>query len=223
MNLSLHDYLEKLPFYQHLTSEQKEIIESVAYIAHFEKGQIIHDQGSDCLGLIYILNGELRTLMISDEGREITLYRLEKEDIDVLSASCVMNQITFDTQMIAVEECDILVIPAIHMSHWKEENIYVRSYVYELATDRFSDVMWMIQQTLFLRIDQRIAIYLLNKSNKNHSLEIKATQEEIAIEINSAREVVARMIKTMVKEGWLQTKRGSFTILNKKALQNIID
>lgn len=219
---SPHDYLSQLPFYEHLTNQQKEQMESVSYVAQFKKGQIIHDQGSDCLGMIMLLEGELRTFMISEEGREITLYRLEHEDVDILSAACVVNQITFDTQMVAVKDCSLLVIPAIHMSHWKEENIYIRSYVYELATDRFSDVMWMIQQTLFLRVDQRIAIYLLDEVNKNHSLEVKTTQEEIALEINSAREVVARMIKTMVKEGWVKTKRGSFTILDKKALQKII-
>ncbi len=219
---SPHDYLSQLPFYEHLTNQQKEQMESVSYVAQFKKGQIIHDQGSDCLGMIMLLEGELRTFMISEEGREITLYRLEPEDVDILSAACVVNQITFDTQMVAVKDCSLLVIPAIHMSHWKEENIYIRSYVYELATDRFSDVMWMIQQTLFLRVDQRIAIYLLDEVNKNHSLEVKTTQEEIALEINSAREVVARMIKTMVKEGWVKTKRGSFTILDKKALQKII-
>ena len=219
---SPHDYLSQLPFYEHLTNQQKEQMESVSYVVQFKKGQIIHDQGSDCLGMIMLLEGELRTFMISEEGREITLYRLEPEDVDILSAACVVNQITFDTQMVAVKDCSLLVIPAIHMSHWKEENIYIRSYVYELATDRFSDVMWMIQQTLFLRVDQRIAIYLLDEVNKNHSLEVKTTQEEIALEINSAREVVARMIKTMVKEGWVKTKRGSFTILDKKALQKII-
>ena len=219
---SPHDYLSQLPFYEHLTNQQKEQMESVSYVAQFKKGQIIHDQGSDCLGMIMLLEGELRTFMISEEGREITLYRLEPEDVDILSAACVVNQITFDTQMVAVKDCSLLVIPAIHMSHWKEENIYIRSYVYELATDRFSDVMWMIQQTLFLRVDQRIAIYLLDEVNKNHSLEVKTTQEEIALEINSAREVVARMIKTMVREGWVKTKRGSFTILDKKALQQII-
>ena len=218
---SPHDYLSQLPFYEHLTNQQKEQMESVSYVAQFKKGQIIHDQGSDCLGMIMLLEGELRTFMISEEGREITLYRLEPEDVDILSAACVVNQITFDTQMVAVK-VSLLVIPAIHMSHWKEENIYIRSYVYELATDRFSDVMWMIQQTLFLRVDQRIAIYLLDEVNKNHSLEVKTTQEEIALEINSAREVVTRMIKTMVKEGWVKTKRGSFTILDKKALQKII-
>lgn len=222
MKQTLQPYLSQLPFYEHLTNQQKEQMESVAYIAQFKKGQIIHDQGSDCLGMIMVLEGELRTFMISEEGREITLYRLDPEDVDILSAACVVNQITFDTQMVAVKDCTLLVLPAIHMSRWKEENVYIRSYVYELATDRFSDVMWMIQQTLFLRVDQRIAIYLLDEANKTQSLEVKTTQEEIALEINSAREVVARMIKTMVKEGWVKTKRGSFTILDKKALQDII-
>ena len=222
MKSSLYKYLIQLPFYSHLTDEQKESIESVSYTAHFEKGQIIHDQGSDCLGMIMILSGELRTFLISEEGREVTLYRLEKEDIDVLSAACVLNQITFDTQMVAVKDCELLIIPAIHISRWKKENIHVRSYTYEIATDRFRDVMWMIQQTLFLRVDQRIAIYLLDTYHKTKNPEIKVTQEEIALEINSAREVVTRMIKNMVKEGWIETKRGTFIIKDVHALQAII-
>ncbi|MBP3853446.1 MAG: Crp/Fnr family transcriptional regulator [Erysipelotrichaceae bacterium] len=215
-------YLQQLPFFTYLTQEEQQQLANISYLASFQKGQIIHDQGSDCLGMIMVLDGELRTFMLSDEGREITLYRLEKDDVDILSASCVVNQITFDTQMVAVRDCTLLVIPAVHLSQWKEKNIYIRSFIYELATDRFSDVMWMIQQTLFLRVDQRIAIYLLDAYHKTKNPEIKTTQEEIALEINSAREVVARMVKNMVKEGWLQTKRGTFIIQDAHALQTII-
>ncbi len=66
-----------------------------------KRGRLIHDGGSECLGLVLVLSGELRTYLLSDEGREVTLFRLYAGDLCVLSASCVISQITFDTQMTA--------------------------------------------------------------------------------------------------------------------------
>ena len=71
-------------------------------ICRYQKDELIYSHDHECLGLIKVLSGEIRTFMLSDEGREIVLYRLKAGDTDVLSASCVVNQITFETQMVAV-------------------------------------------------------------------------------------------------------------------------
>ena len=94
--------------------------------------------------MLLILSGEIRTYLLSDEGREVTLFRLYPGELCVLSASCVISQITFDTQMTAGPDTDVLIIPANVISALKEKNLYVRCFLYELATKRFSDVMWAI-------------------------------------------------------------------------------
>ena len=211
-------YLETLPFWNDLSKEEKENILSFSIVQSYKKGSFIHTQEDTCLGLIYVLEGDIRVYMVSEEGKEITLYHIKENEVDVLSASCVVNQITFDTELIAKEDSTLLIIPVTILSPLKDSNIHVRSYIYEVLAERFSDVMWTLQQVLFLKMDQRIATYLLDVSNTSNSLSIHTTHEEIAQEINSAREVVTRVMKHLQDDGLVEMKRGVITILDKKRL-----
>ena len=215
-------YLETLPFWNDLSKEEKENILSFSIVQSYKKGSFIHTQEDTCLGLIYVLEGDIRVYMVSEEGKEITLYHIKENEVDVLSASCVVNQITFDTELIAKEDSTLLIVPVTILSPLKDSNIHVRSYIYEVLAERFSDVMWTLQQVLFLKMDQRIATYLLDVSNTSNSLSIHTTHEEIAQEINSAREVVARVMKHLQDDGLIEMKRGVITILDKKRLLQLL-
>ena len=144
----MEDRLVQLPFWSSLTERERETVQRSAVTRRYEKGALIHDGGSECLGLVLVLSGELRTYLLSDEGREVTLFRLYAGDLCVLSASCVISQITFDTQMTAQRDTEVLIIPANIVAMLKEQNLAVRCCLYELATARFSDVMWAMQQLL---------------------------------------------------------------------------
>lgn len=214
--------LETFPFWDKLQKKDQEDILADSYVRKYEKGNIIHTKEGECLGIIQVLDGYVRTYMVSDEGKEITLYDISKGEVDVLSASCVLHQITFDTQLVAREDTTILVIPVTVLSRLKEENPYVRSYIYEVLADRFSDVMWTMQQILFLKMDQRLATYLLDESSRTGTNVLHVTHEEIAQEINSAREVVARMMKQFQKDGLIESRRGEIEIKEKTKLRNLL-
>lgn len=221
-NKDMDKHIKQLPFYDHLSKKEKEDIIKFSNTKNYSKGSLIHSNENECLGLIMLIKGSIRIYMLSDEGKEITLYNIEENDIEVLSASCVFNQITFDTELIAKEDCELLIVSVNYLSKLIEENIYVRSYVYESLADRFSDVMWSIQQILFFKIDQRIASYLIDKANKEKTLTLSTTQENIALEINSAREVVTRMLKKFQKEKLIKINRKEITIIDKENLLKII-
>ena len=216
----LKEQLKRLPFWEQLTDTEKNNTEAFAAIREYSKGSILHATDGDCLGMVVVLEGSVRAYMMSEEGREITLYHIRSGEYDVLSASCILYQITFDTQMVIEEDSRILIIPTTVLAGLKEKNIYVRSFIYEILTERFSDVMWTIQQILFYGIDQRIAAYLINHARNN---EVYATHEQIAREINSAREVVARIIKRFVDEGMIKTRRGKTIIIDQRQMRNLAE
>ena len=112
--------LSALPFWGALTAREQETMCACAQIRCYAKGELIYSKEQECLGLIRVLSGAIRTFMLSDEGREVRLYRVDKNDTDVLSASCVMNQITFETQMVADSDCTLLIVPAVCLSSFKE-------------------------------------------------------------------------------------------------------
>lgn len=218
----LKEYLKTLPIWNDLTNDEKDKIVKFTQIKEYEKGNIIHSKDHECLGLIKVLSGDVRVFMMSDEGREITLYQMGADDLDVLSASCVVNQITFDTQMIADNDCVLLVVPAVYLSLLKENNLNVRCFIYEKLTGRFSDVMKTVQRILFTRIDSRIAIYLLDKSSKGNINHLYVTHEEIAREINTSREVASRVLKQLEDEGVIRLKRGKIDIIDKNVLKKYL-
>ena len=161
--------LTQLPFWSSLTEQEQETLRRSAFVRHYKKGAFVHSSDNECLGMLLILSGEIRTYLLSDEGREVTLFRLYPGELCVLSASCVISQITFDTQMTAGMDTDVLIIPAIVIAALKEKNLHVRCFLYELATKRFSDVMWAMQQIMFKGLDQRLAEFLLAEAERTGS------------------------------------------------------
>ena len=189
------NYLNKLEFWNKLTSKEQNELNRNSVIKEYKKGGIIHSENNECLGMMIVIQGEIRTCIVSEEGKEITLFKLSEDDVCVLSADCVISQITFDTLMIAEKDCKVILINVSYFNELINHNIYARCYTYELISEKFSNVMWVIKQILFDKFDKRLALFLINETNKNNNLKIKITQEQIAKDLNTAREVVSRMLK----------------------------
>ena len=199
MDNRITQYLPRLPYWGNLTEAERDAVARHAVIRRYPAGSVLHSGGSACLGMIFVLGGSLRTYLLSEEGREITLFRLAAGDPCVLSAACVVSQLTFDTQMEAETDCDLLIVGAARVQKADRGEHLRAVLLYELATERFSSVMWTMQQILFEKVDRRLAAFLLSESEKAGSLEVRMTHEEIARQINSAREVVARMLKRLLR------------------------
>ena len=217
----MENILNKLPFWTSLTEQEKEILRKSAVIRRYERGSFIHSSDRDCLGMLFIISGEIRTYILSDEGREITLFRLYPNDLCVLSASCVISQISFDTQMTARQDTEVLIIPPNITALLKEQNISARCFLYEQATERFSEVMWAMQQILFKGLDQRLAAFLVEECERTNSNTVRMTHEQIARNISSAREAVARMLKQFTQDGLVELKRGEIIIKDTDGLKRL--
>lgn len=215
------DSLSRLPFWGALTEQERDIVQKSAFLRRYEKGAQVHSGGQECLGLLLVLSGEIRTYLLSGEGREITLFRLYPGDVCVLSASCVLSQISFDTQLTAQQDTQVLVIPASVVALLRDTNLAARCYLYELATQRFSDVMWAMQQLLFRQLDQRLAAFLLAEYRRTGSPTVAMTHEQLAQQISSAREAVARILKQFAEDGLVELKRGAITLLNPAGLESL--
>lgn len=214
--------VKKIPFWGNLTLEEKTLVSQRALTKRFNKDQIIISDRSACLGIILILKGGVRISLISDEGREVTLYRAHANEFCVSTASCVIHQLTFEANVTAEEDTAVLVIPSSVCARLMESNIYVRSFVFEQETERYSQTIWAIQQMLFKRFDQRLANYFIDAYKSNGKLEVKKTQEEIARDVNSAREVVARMLKEFAAKGLVEIKRGAIVLRNIEGLKKLL-
>ncbi|MDD6764931.1 MAG: Crp/Fnr family transcriptional regulator [Lentihominibacter sp.] len=221
--MKTREILKELPYWKNLTQWEKELVAGNTVVRTYEKGEILHGRGESCMGMLHILSGSVRVHMISDEGREITLFHLNQGDSCILSASCSISQITFETHMVAMEDTEVMVVNSGIYSALMEQNLNVRCFTYELATRRFSTVVWVMQQILFKGLDCRLAGFLLESCAESGKDEVTMTQEEIAREINSAREAVARMMKIFSRDGLIEVKRGLIIIKDKRGLETIVN
>ncbi|MHB1484916.1 MAG: Crp/Fnr family transcriptional regulator [Saccharofermentanales bacterium] len=212
----------RLYFWDKLSVSEKAIIENNISKVTYNKGSIIHSNENNCLGVLLILSGDLSVCILSDDGREVTLYRLSSGDICVLSASCILNSITFDVQITAETETTAFLINIAAFSTLSQQNVYVENFAYKNTVERFSDVMWAIEQILFKSFDKRLAIFLLDEISKTNSSDINLTQEQIAKHIGSAREVVSRMLKIFQTQGIIEQSRGFIHVLDKNKLKKLI-
>ena len=211
----------RLPFWNLLTDKEKEILKDNTIERTYTKGSTVFDNSSSCLGLLNVISGQVRAYLVSEEGKEVTIFKLEDNDLCVLSASCIIKQITFDTQLVANEDTKVLIVPSNIIEDLAYMNIELRCYLYEKALARFSDVMWNMQELLFKGLDSRVANYLINQYERTDSTVIKVTHEEIANDINSAREAVTRILKLFVQDGLIKLQKGSIELVDVDALYDI--
>ena len=206
-----------LPFWQHLSSKEREEIAGNISLNKYIANQSIHNGHNDCSDILLLQKGTLRAFMLSEDGREITLFRMSPGEACVLSASCILNPITFDIHISAETKAEILQINTEYFQTLTDSNVYVENYIYKVAMKRFSDVMWVMEQVLFMSIDKRLAIYLLNEKNEDN--EVHSTHIQIARNLGTAREVVSRMLEYFESEGCVKLSRGYIKIINIKALK----
>lgn len=209
-------------FWDKLSEDEKKILLDNAIEVHYEKGNNVHSADNDCIGVIIVKSGELRTYILSEEGKEITLYRLNAGEVCILSASCLIKNIDFDVHIDAEAETDILLVNSYIFSRLQSKNVYVENFALHTTVDKFSDVMWAMQQILFLSFDRRLASFLIDESVKTNSDDIKLTHEQIAKYMGSAREVVTRMLHHFENDGLVKLYRGGLKIKDKQKLRKMV-
>lgn len=203
-----------LPFWEQLTQQQKALLNASVHERRFAKGEILHRGSADCIGLLLVLQGQLRAFIVSDEGKELTLYRLLERDLCLFSAACIMSSLQFDVMVSAEEDTTALHIPSDIYKHLMEESLPVANYTNQLMASRFSDVMWLLDQIQNKKMDSRLAALLLEERELRGSDELAVTHEQLSNHLGSVREVVTRMLKYFHAEGLVELSRGSIRILD---------
>ena len=145
-------YNQYFPFWDKLKKEDQQFLCDNSCLVHFEKEQTVHNNVG-CSGLYIVKSGRLRLYMLSEEGKEITLYRLAPGEICMLSASCVLQSITFDVYVDAEVPSDCYMINCGAFGTISDKYLEVKNYALETAVSRFSDVMWIMQQIVFMSMD----------------------------------------------------------------------
>ncbi len=203
-------------------THQRLILDSLTE-RNVKKGTVIHSGDMDCTGLLLVRSGQLRAYILSDEGREITVYRLFNRDLCLFSASCMLRSVQFDITIEAEKDTLLWVIPAEAYRQVMERSAPAANYTSEIMAARFSEVMWLIEQIMWKSLDKRVAAFLLEESAIEGAALLKLTHEAIANHLGTHREVVTRMLRYFQNEGMVRLARGAVEILDEKKLAALRD
>ncbi len=211
------------PIWEKLTPAQQARILGSLVTRRAERGTVLHNGSADCMGLFLVKSGQLRACILSEEGREITIYRLFERDMCLFSASCMMRSIQFEVTIQAEKDTELWIIPAEVYKELMEESAVVANYTNELMADRFTEVMWLMEQIMWKSLDKRLAAFLLEEASIEGTDALKLTHETIANHLGTHREVITRMLRYFQGEGLVQLSRGAVALLDRAGLETLRD
>ena len=215
------DFQSYFPIWNKLTAPQQERMLSSLMERRVSKGTVIHNGSMDCTGLLLVKSGQLRAYILSDEGREITIYRLFDRDMCLFSASCMMRSIQFEVVIEAEKDTELWIIPAEIYQNMMKESAPISNYTNELMATRFSDVMWLMEQVMWKSLDKRVAAFLLEEMAIEGTDQLKITHETIANHLGSHREVITRMLRYFQNEGMVKLSRGTIEIIDAPKMKEL--
>lgn len=212
----MYQTFESFSFYPHLSEKEKQMIQEHTKIEAYQKSDLIYSPHKKCKGILIVQKGIMRVYLTSESGKKATIYRLRKDEICVMAMSCAIPNITFDVEAEAEENCELLVIPIDILNQISKHNPYIENFIYKTVIKRFSLVMETMQRLLFFTLEQRVCQFLFEEINFRNTQTLSITQEQLADNIGSAREAVARVLNTLKKKNLIVVKRGTITILDKE-------
>ena len=209
------------PVWNRLTAEQQTALSGSVFSRKVNKDDVIHNGDADCTGLLLVRSGQLRVFILSEDGREITIYRLFERDLCLFSASCMMRSIQFEVTIEAEKDTELWVIPAETYKQLMDESAPLSNFTNEVMATRFSDVMWLVEQIMWKSFDKRLAAFLLEEASIEGTNELKITHEIIGNHMGNPREVVTRMLRYFQNEGRVKLSRGTIEITDQKKLEEL--
>lgn len=211
------------PVWDKLTAQEQERLSRAAVERTVPAGTLLHNGSADCVGLFVIRSGQLRAFLLSEDGREITLYRLFERDVCLFSASCILRDIQFDVSIEAEKDSRFWVIPPDVYRSLMESSAPVANFTNQLMASNFSEVMWLVEQILWKRFDKRLAAFLLEESALDGGDSLNITHERIASHLGTAREVVTRMLRYFQSEGMVSLSRGTVELTDREKLRALAE
>ncbi|RMH60147.1 MAG: Crp/Fnr family transcriptional regulator [Bacteroidetes bacterium] len=220
-SIPIEEVLAAFPFLREAPPEVRRALAREGRAVRLEPGRFICMEGDRCPGLALITAGTARVYKTGESGREITLYRIEPGESCILTATCILGEEPFPAFAVTETPVEAVLIPASVFRRWVEQVAGWREYVFRLMARRLGDVIAVVEEVTFRRLDARLATYLLQALPPEGEAVLHRTHEAIATDLGSAREVVSRLLKDFEHAGAVRLARGAVYVLDVDALREV--
>lgn len=217
------EVLDQIPFFTYSPPELQRALVEAATVVRLEAGAYFLREGDSCAHFAIIVSGKLRVFKLAESGQEITLYHVGAGDICPLNVSCILSDRPVPAMARVEEDIEAIIVPAGTFRLWMAEHESLRTFVFQTFSSRLSEVMSLVEEVAFRRMDQRLARRLeeliLEESGTHGSVEV--THAEIAADLGTAREVVSRLLKEFERLGAISLSRGRIGCRDAAVLRKI--
>ena len=200
------------PFVTEIGHKQEDFFNSL-YRQKLESGMILLDESRGCSGVILVLSGIIRIYKLSEDGKEITLYRIGRGETCVLTVACMLGtgDIPFPVAAAAEQVSEVVFIPIELFKRYFFETPSIQKFFFSSMSAKFYSLLGLLENVTFKRTSDRLADLLVTKT-AGGTYPLYATHETIAAELGTAREVISRLLKEMESKGQLTLNRGKIML-----------
>ncbi len=203
-HLTSQQFAEAFPVFSRAEDGLVRDILAVASYAQFPKGVQVYTEGDVCSGIAFLLSGDIRVYKTGEGGREITLYDIGRGETCILNASCILSNLQYPANAVAIEAGDMLLIPARDFNRLVGTYATMRNFVFRILSQRLTEVMALVEEVAFGRMDRRLMDYVVERAENNR---LPATHQSIADDLGTSREVVSRLLKDFERRGVIRLSR----------------
>jgi CRP/FNR family transcriptional regulator len=208
--------LERFPFFAELPPGRLERLLGEVQLVHAPRGAVLFDARQPCRGFPLLLEGSVRVAQSSSGGREIVLYRVGPGQGCLLSGGCLLGDTEYTARAVADEDVTLLSLPPALFQELMLGFEPFRRFVFGMYGERLAEVMELVEEVAFRRLDARLAQLLAQRAPV-----IEATQQQLADELGSVREIVSRLLRQFEERGWVELARNRVTVRDARALAEL--
>ena len=218
----MHDeslWLERFPRLATLGDESRARLQRSVRRVELPAGTHAFAIGAECQHYLLVARGRVRVQMLAESGREIVLYRVTGGDTCVLTTSCLISGEAYAAEAITETEVEAWLLPRTAFDELMGSEPTFRDFVLKTWASRLADLMLLVEEVAFRRVDVRLAHCLLERADVTGVVSL--THQELAAELGTAREVVSRQLKEFERRGWLRAERGAVHLVERQAIAGL--
>ena len=210
-SITREELVTVFPIFSHKEKHLAEQILASSSHQLFHKEQRFYNEGDRCPGIPFFLDGEVRVYKTGSSGREITLYEILPGETCILNAACILGSQQYPANAVALQDGAMLYLPEKVFHSLIGEYPEMRSFIFSLFSRRFHEIIELIEEVTFGKLDVRLEDYLIEKAENN---QLETTHQVIANDLGTSREVVSRLLKDFERKGHIALSRNRIRLLN---------
>jgi len=213
------DWIAEFPGLSRLEPATRDILLHKSAVLSVPEGTVIFGPGKAAANLLLLLKGRVRVQQMSEAGREIVLYRVEAGQSCVMTTACMLAHEDYSAEGIAESDVRAVAIPRDLFDDLVARSVTFRTFIFTAYSRRITDLFRVIEDIAFQRVDIRLAQRLLDLARGSD--QVRATHQQLSVELGTAREVISRQLGEFQRRGWIGQSRGSVNLLDRAGLEKL--